>query len=220
MIIDVALLTRVYPALLHGAWVSVQIAALSCSMGFVLGTILGLASCSTNKLLAGAVSLYTTVVRGIPMLIQIMFVAYVLPEIGLNVPLFWGAVLAIGFNSAAYVCHIIRSGVLSVDTGQVEAAHVLGLSRFQIMWYIILPQAFRVVLPALGNEFVTLVKDSSLASTVGVVELTKAGSIIRSQTLDVITVFTAVGFIYLAMTVTTSALISWIEKRMNRHAVS
>jgi len=96
----------------------------------------------------------------------------------------------------------------------------LGLSRFQIMWYIILPQAFRVVLPALGNEFVTLVKDSSLASTVGVVELTKAGSIIRSQTLDVITVFTAVGFIYLAMTVTTSALISWIEKRMNRHAVS
>jgi len=220
MIIDFPLIARIYPALLHGAWVSVQIAAFSCSMGIVLGTILGLASCSCNKLLAGAVSLYTTIVRGIPMLIQVMFVAYVLPEIGLNIPLFWGAVLAIGFNSAAYVSHIIRSGILSVDAGQVEAAHVLGLSRFEIMRYIVLPQAFRVVLPALGNEFVTLVKDSSLASTVGVVELAKVGSIVRSQTLDVVTVFTAVGLIYLAMTVTTSALISWLEKRMNRHAVS
>jgi len=218
--INLELLARFYPTLLYGAWVSLQIAAFSCTIGLVLGTILGLASCARNKLLANAVLLYTTVVRGIPMLIQIMFVAYVLPETGINISLFWGAILAIGLNSSAYVCHIIRSGILSVDQGQIEAARVLGMSNFQITRFIILPQAFQVVLPALGNEFVTLVKDSSLASTVGVVELTKTGSVIRSLTLDVVTVFVAVGAIYLVMTLALSAVITLIEKWMGRHAVS
>jgi len=214
------MLSRFYPALLYGALVSLQIAFYSCAIGFMLGTILGIASCAQNRLLANVVLFYTTVVRGIPMLIQVMFVAYVLPEVGINIPLFWGAVCAIGLNSSAYVCHIIRSGILSVDSGQIEAAHVLGFSNFQVTRFIVLPQAFRVVLPALGNEFVTLVKDSSLASTIGVVELTKTGSVIRSLTLDVVTVFTAVGCIYLAMTLTLSALISLLERRMNRHALS
>ena len=218
--IDFSLLARFYPALLYGAWVSLQIAFFSCSIGLIFGTLLGIASCVRNRLLANVVLFYTTIVRGIPMLAQIMFVAYVLPETGIDLPLFWGAVIAIGLNSSAYVCHIIRSGILAVDSGQVEAARVLGLSNSQVMRFVILPQAFRMVLPALGNEFVTLVKDSSLASTVGVVELTKTGSTIRSLTFDVVTVFTAVGCLYLAMTLTLSALISWIERRMSRHAVS
>jgi len=218
--INFALLFRFYPTLLHGAWVSLQIAAFSCAIGLILGTLLGLASCARNRLIANSVLLYTTIIRGIPMLIQIMFVAYVLPETGINISLFWGAVLAIGLNSSAYVCHIVRSGILSVPSGQIEAARVLGMSNFQITRFIILPQAFRVVLPALGNEFVTLVKDSSLASTVGVVELTKTGSVIRSLTLDVVTVFAAVGAMYLVMTLVLSAVITIIEKWMGRHAVS
>jgi len=211
--IDFNLIARFLPTLLYGAWVSIQIAALSTAIGITFGTLLGVLSCGPNKLLARLVLLYTTLVRGVPMLIQIMFVAYVLPEIGLKIPLFWGAVCAIGLNSSAYVCHIVRSGILSVDVGQIEAAQVLGLSRLQTTRYIVLPQAFRTILPALGNEFITLVKDSSLASTIGVVELTKSGSIVRSLTLDAVTVFSAVGLLYLAMTLTLSAVLNWFERR-------
>ena len=112
---------------------------------------------------------------------------------------------------------IIKAGIRSIGRGQIEAGRVLGLSNMQITRFIILPQAFRVVIPALGNEFITLVKDSSLASVIGVVELTKEGIFIRSRTLDALTVFAAVAFIYLIITTSLSLLIHWFEQRMNRH---
>ncbi len=206
------------PALFRGAFVTIQIALISCFIGLTLGTILGLFYSSTKKIIRFIVGTYMTIIRGTPMLIQILIIFYVIPQFGIYISRFWAASIAIGLNSSAYICNIIRSGIASVGKGQIEAAHVLGLSTFQTMRYIILPQAIRVVLPALGNEFVTLVKDSSLASIIGVVELSKSGSIIRSITYDALTVFVVVAIIYLFMTTIVSFAVTKLEQRMNRHA--
>ncbi len=218
-IIDTQLLAQSLPALLKGAVITLEIAALSCSIGLVFGTILGIAQGSKNLFLRILVGVYTTIIRGTPQLIQLMFAAYAIPRLlNIEIPFFWCAVLALGFNSAAYISQIIRSGISSVDKGQVEAAHVLGLNKIQTMRYIVLPQAIQVVLPALGNEFITLVKDSSLASVIGVVELTKAGSLIASRTFDYLTVYAGIGLVYLVITTALSLFMDHIERRMNYRA--
>lgn len=215
--IDFSLLINSLPALLRGALVTLQLAFVSCFIGVLLGTLLGIAQSAKNKLLNTLITIYVTVIRGTPLLIQLYIVIYLLPEIGIKLPYFWAAVVAIGLNSAAYVSQIIRLGIASVAQGQLDAAHVLGFSSLQQVRFIILPQAIRTVLPALGNELVTLIKETSLASVIGVVELTKTGSMLRGVTLDVVTIFTAVGIIYLTMTTLISLLVNYLEKRM-QHA--
>lgn len=215
--IDFKLIADSLPVLLQGALVTLEIALLSTIIGIALGTFLGLMQTSKSKIFRWLSTVYVTIIRGIPMLIQITFFFFVLPEVGIKLPAFWVAVIAIGLNSAAYVSQIIKTGIRSIGKGQIEAGRVLGLSNMQITRFIILPQAFRVVIPSLGNEFITLVKDSSLASVIGVVELTKEGIFIRGRTLDVFTVFFAVACIYLIITTTLSLFINWLERRMNRH---
>lgn len=206
------------PLLLSGALVSIEIALIAGLIGIALGTTLALLQTSRQSVLRWIVTIYVTLVRGTPMLIQITFAYFGLPQLGINLPAFWVAVAAIGLNSAAYVSQIIKAGIRSIGKGQIEAGRVLGLNTMQITRYIILPQAFRVMIPALGNEFITLIKDSSLASTIGVVELTKQGTFIRGRTFDAITTFAGVALIYLLITTTLSLLINWFEQRMNRHA--
>lgn len=197
---------------------TLKLASMSCLLGIIGGTIIGIIHTSSSRLIRLLVTIYVTIIRGTPMLIQIFIVRYLFPEIGISLPLFWSAVVAVGLNSSAYVSQIIRLGIDSVPRGQIEAAKVLGFTQLQITRLIVLPQAIRVVIPALGNELVTLVKDSSLASVIGVVELTKEGSILRSTTLDVVTSFAAVGLIYLVMTSTISLGVHWLESRMNSYA--
>jgi polar amino acid transport system permease protein len=216
--IDFTLIKESLPLLLHGALVSIQIAALGALIGILFGTLLGLAQTSKSALLRWLSTIYVTIIRGIPMLIQILAAFYILPQLGIVLDAFWVAVVAIGFNSAAYVSQIIKAGIRSIGKGQIEAGRVLGLGNMQITRFIILPQAFRMVIPALGNEFITLVKDSALASTIGVVELTKEGIFIRGRTFDSITVFFAVACMYLIITTTLSVGINWLERRMNQHA--
>lgn len=215
--INMQLIQDSLPLLLRGAVVSIQIALCAAIIGIILGTLLGLAQSSKNKILQWLVTIYVTVVRGTPMLIQITFAFYGLPQIGIHISPFWVAIWAIGLNSAAYMSQVIRSGIKAVHKGQIEAARVLGFSTTQITQYILLPQAFRIVLPSLGNEFITLIKDSSLASTIGVVELTKEGNFIRGRTFDAISVFVAVALMYLCITTLLSLLIRHVEQRMNRH---
>ena len=204
--------------LLRGAVTSLEIAGIAVSIGLVLGTALALIQTGTNKILRILVTAYVTLIRGTPMLVQIMIAFFVLPQLGINLSAFWSAVLAIGINSSAYLSQIIRSGIQSIGKGQWEAAQVLGFSRGQALRYIILPQALRVVLPALGNEFITLLKDSSLASTIGVVELVKEGQIIISKTYKVIPVYLMITLVYLIMTSVLSLVLAWIEKRMKKDA--
>ena len=216
--IDVQLLIESIPKLFRGALVTLQIASISCAVGLVIGTLLGLGLTSKNKIIRFLIGIYTTIFRGTPMLIQILFIALVLPSLGIGISRYWGVVIAIALNSGAYIAHIIKSGINSVSRGQREAGKTLGLSNIQIVRYIVLPQAIRVVLPALGNEFIVLVKDSSLASIVGVQELTKEGEIISSRTLDALTIYLGVAISYLIITIALTLLVSYIEQRMNRHA--
>lgn len=215
--IDYSLLTTYWPLLLRGTLVTIEIAAIGCFIGMTLGTLLGFAQTSRSVVMRTAVACYATVLRGTPMLIQIAFAVFVLPQLGITIPIFWAATLAIGFNSSAYLSQIIRAGIASVNKGQWEAAHVLGLTRLQTIRFIIAPQALATVLPALGNEFITLIKDSSLASTVGVMELTKEASYIKNQTYDALTVYCIIGVTYLLLTTPLSLLVAHLEKRMNRH---
>ena len=216
--INLGLIAEYWPHLMRGLLVSMKIAVIGCVIGIILGTILGITQVVGGRILRVIVVFYVTLFRGTPMLIQIAFAVFVLPQIGIVLPEFWAATLAIGFNSSAYLSQIIRAGIQSVGRGQWEAAYVLGFTPVQTVRFIILPQAFRAVLPALGNELITLVKDSSLASTVGVMELTKEAAYIKSRTFDALTIYCAVAVIYLIVTSLLSLGITMVERRMNAHA--
>lgn len=217
MIIDLHLIYQYLPDLLRGFGVSLQIAALGSLIGIIQGTALAILQTSTIRFFNILVMIFVTIIRGTPMLIQILCAFYLLPQLGINIDAFWMAIIAIGCNSSAYISQIIRSGIQAVNKGQIEAAHVLGLTKIQTMRYIILPQAIAVVIPALGNEFVTLIKDSSLASIIGVSELTKEGRLIISRTYDAISIFTAIALLYLIITSAVSFFIYKLEQRMHRH---
>lgn len=216
--IDFNLIIEYLPTLLQGMLVTLQIAAISCCMGLLLGIMLALMQTSKNKILRFCVTTYVVIIRGTPMLIQILCAYFLLPHIGITIPAFWTAVIAIGLNSAAYISQVMRSGIAAVGIGQIEAAKVLGFSTHDTIRYIVLPQALRTTLPALGNEFVTLIKDSALASLIGVAELTKQANYVKSKTFDAITVYFAVAILYLILTSTVSFCIARLEKRMNIHA--
>jgi His/Glu/Gln/Arg/opine family amino acid ABC transporter permease subunit len=206
------------PYLLRGTLVTLKIAFFSSLIGFTGGTILGFLHTSSNAFIRSCVTLYVTLFRGTPMLIQVPFFYYLLPELGIELSLFATAVIAIGLNSMAYISQIVRSGITSIGKGQTEAAHVLGFSRWQTMCYILFPQAIRRVVPALLSEFITLIKDSSLASTIGVVELFKEGTIIISRTYAVIPIYCAIALIYLVLTTVLSFFASLLERKMNTYA--
>ncbi len=218
MIIDFQLIIDSLPALARGVLMTLKIAGAGCLIGLTFGSVFGLLQSIGNTFIKFAISLYVAVVRGTPMLVQIMFVTFVLPQLGIRIPLIWSAIITIGFNSTAYISQIIRAGIASVSKGQIEAAKVLGMSNATIIRCIIFPQAIRIVLPALGNEFVTLIKESSLASVVGIMELTQEGKIITNKTYDPMTVWFAVTICYLMLTTILSFIVSKIEQRITIHA--
>lgn len=218
MIIDFNLIIQSLPRLLQGIVVTLKIAGGGCLIGLTLGTLLAFMQTSHSRLLRLIVSIYVTIIRGTPMLIQILCAYYVLPQLGLQLSALSTAIIAIGLNSAAYISQIVRSGITSVGSGQFEAAKVLGLSTIDTARYIILPQALQIVLPALGNEFITLVKDSTLASLIGVAELTKQATSIMNQTYDYISIYFAIAILYLIITSTISVVVAQLEKRMSIHA--
>lgn len=216
--IDFTLIAHYLPLLLKGAITTLHIAFMSCCLGLTAGTLLALAQANGSKFLQTLVNFYITIIRGTPMLIQIAFFYYaIIPALGLHLSPLYAAIIAIGINSSAYISQVIRSGIASVGKGQLEAARVLGFSKMQSIRYIVLPQAFRMIIPSLGNEFITLIKDSSLAYTIGVVELYKQGLTMKSQTFDTMTTFTAVALIYLTLTTILSSVMNAIERKMNQH---
>ncbi len=211
--IDFQLIQESIPALLQGLLVTIEISTIGCIIGFSLGTFFAIIQTSNIPFLHYLVNIYVTFIRGTPMLIQILFTYYLLPQLGITLPTIWAAIIAIGLNSAAYISQVIKAGISSVSKGQREAAQVLGFSTIQTIRYIVLPQAMRVVLPALGNELITLIKDSSLASIIGVAELTKQGRIIISRTYDAITIFFTVALLYLILTSLVSLFVMKLEQR-------
>lgn len=217
MIININLIITVLPFLLKGLVYTLSIAVLSCFIGLAAGFPLGIIL-TTNSVFRYPAAAYVVLIRGTPMLVQILFVAYGLPLAGIRLPMFWAAVVAIGCNSAAYISQIVRAGINAVGTGQYEASRVLGLSSVQTMMHIILPQAIRIALPGLGSEFVNLIKDSSLASILSVPELLQNGRIMIDKHYDALSIYAAIALCFLAVTSIITALIHYLEKSLDIHA--
>ena len=165
------------------------------------------------KILNGICKVYLTVIRGTPMMVQLLIMYYVVFAVhdpGKMIT----AIIAFGLNSAAYVAEIVRSGIMSIDQGQFEAGRSLGFNYRQTMLLIILPQAFKNVLPALANEFIVLMKETSISGYIGITDLTRGGDIIRSQTYEALLPLLAVAAIYLILVMFLSYLVGKLERRL------
>lgn len=203
-----------FPLLLQGALVTVEITAMSVGCGFLIGLLVALASLSRFTIIRLLAKCYVDIIRGTPLLVQIFLIYFALPMLtGQRIDPFIAAVTACSINSGAYVSEIFRAGIQSIDKGQMEAGRSLGLSYAQTMRYIIMPQAFRAIIPPLGNEFIAMLKDSSLVSVIGFEELTRRGQLIIAKTYASFEIWGAVALIYLVMTVTISQLVGYLERK-------
>lgn len=200
--------------LVDGLKITLCITLGSVLIGIILGVILALLRLSRNRLARGFAQVYLTVFRGTPLLIQLLIVNYVVFS-GIRIPGMVVAIIAFGMNSGAYVAEIVRSGIQSIDRGQTEAARSLGFNQSQTMRYIILPQAFKNILPTLANEVIVLLKETSVVGYISITDLTRAGDIIRSRTFSAFMPLVGVAVVYLMMTTLLSFIFGKIERRMH-----
>jgi len=211
---DFSALYKALPSLLVGATVTLRITSLSIALGLGIGIVAGLARVWPNVALRAVAGAYIELVRGTPLLVQIFLVYFGLPALGLNLDPFVAGVIAMGINSGAYVGEIVRGGIESIARGQMEAALSLGMTWHQAMYYVILPQAFVRILPPLGNEFIALLKDSSLVSTIAIAELTRTGQIIITRTFKSFEIWSGVALFYFIMTYLISRIVRFSEERL------
>ncbi|MDZ4876506.1 MAG: L-cystine transport system permease protein YecS [Chroococcidiopsis cubana SAG 39.79] len=209
------------PTLLAGALVTLQLTAFSVLLGLIGGSLVGIARLSHIVPLRWVTRAYVDFFRGTPLLVQIFMIYFGLPaiaqQIGFDFSLdrLAAAVLALSLNSAAYIAEIVRAGIQSIELGQSEAAESLGLDSVQTMRYVIFPQAFRRMLPPLGNEFITLLKDTSLVAVIGFEELFRKGQLIVATNYRAFEIYAAVAIVYLCLTLLSSQGFSWLEKWLN-----
>ena len=209
-------LSRYWGLFLQGLGYTLLLSAIAVIGGTLFGSLLALMRRSRKRIVSGLATAYVEVVRGTPLLLQLYFFYFMLPELlpMLNLSKFVSITIALIFNSSAYVCEIVRAGIEAVDFGQTEAARTLGLSSGQAMTRIVLPQAVRNILPALCNEFVAVIKETSLASTFFVGDLMTQYNVIRGNLFLVIEPLLVVGVIYFALTFSLSKLIAMLERRL------
>lgn len=206
-----------YPALLlYGLRLTLGVSLSALLLSVLFGTLLGVIRSVRLPVLGALGNAYVELVRGIPLIVLLSVVYYGLPALGLTLGGFPSAVLALGLYSAAYTSEIVRGGLSSVPAGQLEAARSLGLSRVQSLRYVVLPQAWRVALPALGNEFVSLILGSSLASAVTLQELFAAGKYITNATYRQFEVYAVLALVYFLLTFTLTRLVRLLERRLSR----
>jgi His/Glu/Gln/Arg/opine family amino acid ABC transporter permease subunit len=202
--------------ILQAALVTILLAFLAEVIGIVFGLGLSLLKISRSRLLSLPAQIYIDLFRGTPLLIQIVFIYFATPLIGIRIQsLFVAGLIALALNGAAYVAEIFRSGIQSIDRGQMEAGRASGLTYAQTMRYIIVPQAFRRTIPPLTNEFVMLVKDTSIVSVIGLEELLRAARVLQSATANA-TPLVVAALIYLAVCLPLIYLSGGLERRLNR----
>lgn len=206
-----------YMYLLNGLKNTLIITLFAVIIGVLLGFLVAVVRSTYSKtgrlwLLDKICGIYLTVIRGTPVMVQLLIMFYVVFVSSNNKLLV--AVIAFGINSGAYVAEIVRSGIMSIDQGQFEAGRSLGFSYAQTMIYIILPQAFKNILPALANEFIVLLKETSICGYIGLTDLTRGGDIIRSRTYEAFLPLIGVALIYLVMVAGLSALVKMLERRL------
>lgn len=210
------------PTLLAGALVTIQLTILSATVGMIGGSLMALASLSPATPLRWFARIYIDFFRGTPLLVQLFMIYFGLPAlvgdtfgISLGLDKFTAGVVALGLNSAAYIAEIMRAGIQSIDLGQSEASASLGLSSVQTLRYVVFPQALRRMLPPLGNEFITMLKDTSLVAVISLEELLRKGQLIVALNYQSFQIYLAVALIYLVLTIISSRLFSFLEDWMN-----
>src|ERR1700722_6632194 len=201
------------PGFIEASWLVLALSLLAILVSWACGLAAAFAKASRLAALRQVSKFYIWFIRGTPTLIQIFIVYFGFPQIGLRLSPFVAGVLALGFNGGAYIAEIVRSGVSAIPKGQMESAQALGMGRWQVMTRIILPEVFRVILPPATNEAITMVKNTSLLSTITVVELTLYSQTIIATTFRPFEFYIATALIYLVMT----TLISQAAGRMERH---
>ncbi|HVL55183.1 MAG TPA: amino acid ABC transporter permease [Burkholderiaceae bacterium] len=204
------------PILAQGAVVTIQITILSLALSTLIGFVIALARLSPYALLSYPATGFITVIRGIPIIVQLFYIYFVFPDIGINLTAFQAGVLGLGIAYSAYQAENIRAGIEAIDHGQIEAAQSIGMRYWLTLRRVILPQAVRIVLPPYGNTMIMMLKDSSLASTITVAELTRQGQLISSSTFKNMTVFTLVALLYLTMSLPLTYLAHRLEKKFGR----
>ena len=232
------LYAQVFVVVLKGLWVTIFVTL----VGFLLATLLGLAvalmALSQSQVLRQVARFYTEVIRGVPILVLLFYIAFVgapalvalvnaviSPLVGAgliepmqvrDVSLMWRAIIALTIGYSAFIAEVFRAGIQAVDKGQVEAAKALGLTRFQRFRLVVFPQAVRVILPPLGNDFVAMVKDSSLVSVLGVADITQMGKVYASGSFRFFETYSIVAYVYLILTIGLSLGLRALEKRLRR----
>ena len=231
---------QVFGVVLKGLWVTVFVTLVAFLLATLLGLAVALMALSGSKVLRQIARFYTEVIRGVPILVLLFYIAFVgapalvalvnfavspLVSAGLMEPvqvrdlsLMWRAIIALTIGYSAFIAEVFRAGIQSVDKGQVEAAKALGLSRFQRFRLVVFPQAFRVILPPLGNDFVAMVKDSSLVSVLGVADITQMGKVYASGSFRFFETYSIVAYVYLILTIGLSLGLRALERRLRRGA--
>jgi len=214
-------LGAVLPALLRGAWIAVYVVVAAELIGVSFGLIIALLRLSKSRWMNIPALIYVDLIRGTPMLVQILFLYFGLPSLISAIsgrpwsidPILAG-ILALGFNSAAYVSEVFRTAIGSLDKGQTEAARALGLNRLQTFRFVVLPQAFRWAIPPLGNEFITLLKDTSLLSVIGVAEILKEGQLYAARTYAIFPTYIGIAIVYIVLTLSIANVLRYVERKL------
>jgi His/Glu/Gln/Arg/opine family amino acid ABC transporter permease subunit len=212
--IDWGVMWYAIPYMLKGALVTLQISALAMVLGSIVGIICGFLLLSELTPLKWLVRAYVYFVRGTPALVQIFLVYFALPVVGIDIPAFWGAVVALGFNAGGFIAEIVRAGLQSIDMGQTEAAKAIGMTHRQTLRHILFPQSLRRITPPLTNELITLVKGSSLLSAISIYELTRSTQLIISQKFTPFELYALLAVFYLIIISILSKISEYVEARL------
>jgi ectoine/hydroxyectoine ABC transporter permease protein EhuD len=209
-------LADILPYLLRGAVTTVQLTVVSMALALAAGLVLALMRLSRSRplrLLSGA---YIEIIRGTPLLVQLFIIYYGLPQYGIRLEAFAAGVIGLSMNYSAYLAEVYRAGILAIDKGQWEAGGSIGLSRAALLQYIIVPQAARIVLPPVGNYFISMLKDSALVSTISIIELMRAAQLRVAITFRAMDIYMVVALIYFLMSYPCSVLIRYLERWTSR----
>lgn len=206
-------LVQTLPFFLKGLWMTALVSGLSLILGTLIGFVLGIIRAGRNKALRLVIGFWVDVIRGTPFLVQLFIAFFILPELGLHLEAFPAAVIALSNLAACFICEIVAGGILAVPEGQREAATSSGLSAYHQLLHIVMPQAMRVILPPLVGQYVLLIKDSSVVSVIGVLDVTRVGWLTVQRIPEGIMVFGLVGLLYFLICYP----LIWLSNRLEKH---
>jgi polar amino acid transport system permease protein len=230
---------QIFRALIGGVWTTIWVTLVAFCLAMLLGGIVALLRTSQQPVLVQLATFYTELLRGIPILVFLFYIAFVgapatvaaanwltiplqhlgwMPALTVrNFDLTWRAIIALTVCYSAFLSEIFRAGIEAIPEGQLEAARAVGLHKGQIFRHVVAPQAFRIILPPLGNDFVAMIKDSALVSALGVQDITQLGKVYSASTFKFFETYNVVAFLYLTMTISLSLIVRWIERRLKTH---